>query len=110
VIAKAAASGLDARLVAAIAAAYLGLVVLILIGWVKILSNAGYSGWWALIGFVPLVNFIMLLVFAFSDWPVLREVRSLRSAARIGFSTGPTEGPLARRHSGPPATTPPHKP
>jgi hypothetical protein len=42
----------------------------------KILSKAGYSGWWCLLGFVPLVNIIMFWVFAFADWPVLRQSRS----------------------------------
>ena len=43
--------------------------------WVKILTKAGYSGWWILIGVVPLVNVIMFLVFAFSDWPALQATR-----------------------------------
>jgi hypothetical protein len=34
---------------------------------VKIVQKAGYSGWWV----VPLVNIIMLWVFAFADWPSL---------------------------------------
>jgi uncharacterized membrane protein YhaH (DUF805 family) len=37
----------------------------------KIIRKAGYSGWWTLLYFVPLVNIIMLWVFAFADWPVL---------------------------------------
>jgi hypothetical protein len=41
----------------------------------KILSKAGYSGWWCLIGLVPLVNLIMLWVFAFAWWPNLRGER-----------------------------------
>ncbi len=40
---------------------------------VKILQKAGYSGWWCLIVFVPLVNIIMFYVFAFADWPALRD-------------------------------------
>jgi len=40
---------------------------------VKILMKAGYSGWWCLIGFVPIVNIIMLWVFAYADWPSLRQ-------------------------------------
>ena len=40
---------------------------------VKILGKAGYSGWWVLLGFVPLVNLIMLWVFAFADWPALAK-------------------------------------
>lgn len=35
----------------------------------KIVSKAGYSGAWSLLIIVPLVNLIMLWVFAFSDWP-----------------------------------------
>jgi len=35
----------------------------------KVISKAGFSGWWALLGIVPLVNIIMLYVFAFSRWP-----------------------------------------
>ena len=40
---------------------------------VMIVRKAGYSGWWCLIGFVPLVNLIMFWVFAFAKWPNLRE-------------------------------------
>jgi uncharacterized membrane protein YhaH (DUF805 family) len=36
---------------------------------IKIIQKAGYSGWWVLLAFVPLVNIIMLWVFAFADWP-----------------------------------------
>ena len=31
--------------------------------------KAGFSGWWSLIIFVPLVNIAMIWVFAFVDWP-----------------------------------------
>jgi Na+/melibiose symporter-like transporter len=40
---------------------------------IKILQKAGYSGWWCLIVFVPLVNIIMFYVFAFANWPALRD-------------------------------------
>jgi len=42
----------------------------------KILQKAGYSGWWCLIVFVPLVNIVMFYVFAFANWPVLRDKRA----------------------------------
>jgi len=35
----------------------------------KIVSKAGYSGAWSLFVFVPLINVIMLWVFAFATWP-----------------------------------------
>ena len=36
----------------------------------RILNRAGYSRWWLLTMAVPLVNLIMLWVFAFADWPI----------------------------------------
>ena len=59
---------------------HLLIVVVILILYfvpiVKILQKAGYSGWWCLIVFVPLVNVVMFYVFAFANWPVLRDKRA----------------------------------
>jgi len=60
---------------------YLAVLAITVIAGVKILTNAGYSGVWILIIFVPIVGFIMALVFAFSDWPVLQELRQLRASA-----------------------------
>jgi uncharacterized membrane protein YhaH (DUF805 family) len=42
--------------------------------YVRILRKAGYSGWRCLIIFVPLVNIVMVYVFAFSDWPSLKRL------------------------------------
>ena len=39
---------------------------------VKILHKAGYSGWWSLLMLVPILNIVMLYVFAFADWTALR--------------------------------------
>ena len=52
--------------------------VLVIVAWVQVLKKAGYSGWWVLIGLVPLVNLVMFMVFAFSDWPNLRPARGAR--------------------------------
>lgn len=35
-------------------------------------QRAGFSGFWALLLLVPLVNMIMIYVFAFSTWPIER--------------------------------------
>jgi uncharacterized membrane protein YhaH (DUF805 family) len=51
---------------------YLAVAVLMIVATVKVLSKAGYSGWWVLLGLVPVVNVVMYVVFAFSDWPSLR--------------------------------------
>jgi uncharacterized membrane protein YhaH (DUF805 family) len=46
--------------------------------YVRILRKAGYSGWWCMITFVPLVNIVMVYVFAFSTWPSLKRPASPR--------------------------------
>jgi uncharacterized membrane protein YhaH (DUF805 family) len=58
----------------------LGLLVfvLVLIPVIKIIRKAGYSGWWVLLWFIPIGNIVALWIFAFADWPALRE----RSQAR----------------------------
>lgn len=53
------------------------LVPSIVIPW-KIVSKAGYNGAWSLMLLVPLVGVVMTFVFAFSEWPVLRELRAAR--------------------------------
>lgn len=39
--------------------------------YVRIIRRAGYSGWWTLAVFVPILNVVMLWVFAFAKWPAL---------------------------------------
>ncbi len=53
-------------------------LLVVLIGYTNILARAGYSRWWILILLVPVLNLIMLLVFAYKKWPVQRELRELR--------------------------------
>lgn len=68
------------------------LVILILMVWayVRIIRRAGYSGWWILIGLVPLVNLVMFLVFAFKEWPIQRELAQLRAmTGQGGYRAGP---------------------
>ena len=61
---------------------------------VKVITKAGYSGWWILVSFIPFVNFVMGLVFAFSKWPVTQRLeaaeRASRSAAagQVGWPPG----------------------
>jgi hypothetical protein len=53
------------------------LIISIVIYW-RIASKAGYPGALSLLMLVPVVNLIVLLIFAFGEWPIEREVRSLR--------------------------------
>ena len=54
------------------------LLVVVIVAAVKILPKAGYSAWFSLLLLIPLVNLVMVLVFAFSDWPVQKELRHYR--------------------------------
>jgi uncharacterized membrane protein YgdD (TMEM256/DUF423 family) len=87
---------------------YLALAVLGIVAAVKVVTKAGYSGWWVLIGIVPFVGSIFVLIFAFSTWPVTREVQILRAqlAGAGGYgrpgglgggslASGPRPGPTA---------------
>jgi hypothetical protein len=59
----------------------ISLAILLVLMWpyVKIVQKAGYSGWHVLWMFVPIVNFVMLFVFAFSRWPIEEKVERLES-------------------------------
>jgi hypothetical protein len=46
----------------------------------KIFSKAGYHWAMGLLMLIPVANLIMLLVLAFSEWPIEREVKALRAA------------------------------
>lgn len=54
---------------------FLFLIWLLIIGvpLIRVLTKAGYSGWWVILAIIPLVNLISLWVFAFSRWPALRR-------------------------------------
>jgi hypothetical protein len=58
---------------------YLAILVLSIVAAVKVVTKAGYSGWWVLISFVPVVGAVFIFIFAFSTWPVTREVQMLRA-------------------------------
>jgi hypothetical protein len=44
----------------------------------RIVAKAGYPGPLALFVFVPLLNVVLLVAFAFSEWPLEREAGAAR--------------------------------
>jgi len=52
-------------------------VIAIIMYW-RIASKAGYPGAYSLLMLVPLVNLIIVILFAFTEWPIEREVKALR--------------------------------
>ena len=53
------------------------LVLTALVAW-KITAKTGYPGVLGLLYFVPIANIVFLLIMAFSEWPVHREMKSLK--------------------------------
>ncbi|MGR8952109.1 MAG: hypothetical protein ACU83V_06825 [Gammaproteobacteria bacterium] len=39
----------------------------------RIIEKAGFDGWWTLALLIPVVNLVMIWVFAFMAWPTLKE-------------------------------------
>jgi hypothetical protein len=55
----------------------LAILIVPLIFLSRILSKAGFSAWLSLLSLVPLLNLILLWVFAFIDWPNLDKKKSI---------------------------------
>jgi hypothetical protein len=83
---------------------YLAFLVIGVVAAVKIVTKAGFSGWWVLIAFVPFVGAVFVLVFAFTTWPVTREVQRLRAqvAGTWGYGGGPSAYGVPPSYGGPP--------
>jgi hypothetical protein len=81
--------------------------------WWKIFSKAGYSGALGILIFVPIAGLIVLLMLAFGEWPILRELNMRRQQQGMmppGYPQGPQgayapnpQYPLAPQY---PANTP----
>ena len=56
------------------------LIFSVLIYW-RIATKAGYSGALSLLLFVPLVNLVVILIFAFSEWPIEKKLKALGGGA-----------------------------
>ena len=48
-------------------------VTIVVIPCWRIVGKAGYAGAWSLLALVPLVNIVMLYVFAFVRWPYEKQ-------------------------------------
>jgi uncharacterized membrane protein len=58
-----------------------------------IFKRTGMNPWLSLLMLVPIANLVMLLILAFSEWPIEREVKMLRAQlGGYGGGTGYTGG------------------
>lgn len=58
---------------------WLGVFLFTLLISVKIAMKAGYSTRWGVLALVPFVGFVVLILFAFVEWPIHRELEDLRN-------------------------------
>ena len=58
---------------------WLIMITLSIIIFCKIFSKTGYGWAMGLLMLIPIANFIMLLVLAFSEWPIQKELRALKA-------------------------------
>jgi amino acid transporter len=56
----------------------LAITIFIIFVYWRIVSKAGYNGALSLLALVPIVNIVMLCIFAFSEWPIQKELNQLR--------------------------------
>lgn len=63
--------------------------------WWMIFKKAGYGGPMGLLMFVPIVNFIMLLILAYSKWPVLKQLEQYRQQLSIQPQITPVHAPAS---------------
>jgi hypothetical protein len=67
--------------IAAFAVFGLAIFVLTLMIYCKIFSKAGYHWAMGLLLLIPFGNLILLLVLAFGQWPILRELETLKQSS-----------------------------
>ena len=65
----------------------IGILVIPFIIFSPILNKAGFSRWWSLCFFVPIVNILMVWVFAFIEWPAEKEHN--KSSSLTGAENAP---------------------
>jgi hypothetical protein len=105
---------IEPAVVAAISA-YIGVICIIVLAIVafsiwcywRIAVKAGYPGPFSLLLLVPGANLILLILFAFSEWPVERDLKALRTAGAGGYPPYPPPyvPPGGPPPPGPPMTT-----
>lgn len=64
----------------------------------RIANRAGYSGGWAILTIVPVINIVMIYVFAFSNWPAIRSAGAGGDETARAYTPGQhlnNEGPSA---------------
>jgi hypothetical protein len=57
--------------------AFAGLHIVFFMALVRILNRTGYSGWWSLLGLIPVVNLVAVWRFSKAAWPATTQPKPL---------------------------------
>lgn len=70
--------------IAVAVAVLISLIVALVKTWIycMVFHKAGYRWAWGLLTLVPIANIILPFVLALGDWPISRELRRLKDAAK----------------------------
>ena len=68
----------------------IGVVVLFVVAWTKIFVKAGHSAFMGPLMIVPLVNVLVFLSLAFTEWPIHVRMRNL-AQSNISSNPAPLE-------------------
>jgi hypothetical protein len=93
--ASAAAAGIGVGMILV----YLVVLALMCFCYWKVVTKAGYPGYYSLLLFVPCVNLVAFVFFAIKDWPIEEELRRLRQGGPM-----PPSEPGASNYYRPPGT------
>ncbi len=66
----------------------LAMLILHVVVFCKIYARAGYPWAMGFLMLIPIVNFILMLILAFSEWPIQRQVKQLQQ--QLASPTGPS--------------------
>ena len=73
-----------------------GLIVLATVVCWKIFAKAGYGGWLGILALIPGANLLAISLLAFTEWPVITELKQLRAQANRDWMEGGTSGSGSR--------------
>jgi hypothetical protein len=68
---------------------------------IKIITKAGYSRWYVLTAFVPILNIVMFLVFAFGKRPIQTRLENAGRGRSGGYAPPSSCRPGPARHPRP---------
>ena len=105
--------GANAVALVFVAVFYIAIIAIFLVAYWKIITKAGYLGWYLILAIVPCANFIGLLIFAFAEWPIERELKQWRATGGGGgqgfYPRYGAPGPNQPPYDPPPPSNPPYQ-